>query len=96
MKPIVEILIIALNLYWWVVILSVIFSWLYAFNVVNSRNQFVSMAGDFLYRATEPVFSRIRRFVPAMGGLDLSPIIVILLIYLIQRYLALYVLPAVP
>ena len=77
----------ALSIYWWIVILSAVFSWLYAFNVINSRNSFVSSIGNALYQLTEPVFSRIRRFLPDLGGVDISPIIVLLIIFFLQRLL---------
>ena len=59
-------------------------SWLIAFNVVNTRNQFVAMVGDFLYRITEPVLRPIRNLMPNLGGIDISPVIVILLIVFIE------------
>lgn len=77
----------ALSIYWWIVILAAVFSWLYAFNVINSRNQFVSSIGNALYQLTEPVFSRIRRFLPDLGGVDISPIIVLLAIFFAQQLL---------
>ncbi|WP_407049354.1 YggT family protein [Methyloraptor flagellatus] len=95
MRPIVEAILILLDLYVWIVIASAIFSWLYAFGVVNPRNQIVSTIGDVLYRATEPLYRPIRRFMPDLGGLDLSPIVLLLIIYIVQRSLVLYVLPAV-
>jgi YggT family protein len=95
MRPLVEAVLLVLDLYVWVVILSAIFSWLYAFNVVNTRNQFVSMVGETLYRLTEPVLRPIRRILPAMGGLDLSPVVLLLIIFVLQRMIQLYVLPNV-
>ncbi len=76
---------LALSLYWWIIIAAAIFSWLYALNVVNPGNQFVGMIGEFLYKATEPALRPIRRFLPDLGGIDISPIILLLLIYFIQR-----------
>lgn len=96
MRPIVEALLLALDFYVWVVIIAAVFSWLYAFNVVNARNQVVAAIGEMLYRATEPVLRPIRRIMPDLGGLDISPIILLLLIFIIQRSIALYVLPYVP
>lgn len=96
MRPIVEALLLALDFYVWVVIIAAVFSWLYAFNVVNARNQVVAAIGEMLYRATEPVLRPIRRFMPDLGGLDISPIILLLLIFIVQRSIALYVLPYVP
>ena len=76
--PVFTILLIALDLYMWVIIIGVILSWLVAFNVVNTSNRFVYMVGDFCYRATEPLLGRIRGFLPNLGGLDVSPIVLIL------------------
>ena len=67
-----------IDLYVWVIILSAVLSWLVAFDIVNMRNRFVYLVGDTLNRLTEPVFRPARRFLPDMGGLDLSPLIVIL------------------
>lgn len=78
---------LALNIYWWILIASAVFSWLYAFNVVNPRNQVVGMIGDFLYRATDPVLRPIRRVLPDLGGIDISPIIVLLIIYFLRIFL---------
>ena len=86
---------IALQLYVWLLIAAAILSWLVAFNVVNTRNQFVAMIGDFLYRITEPVLRPIRNLLPAMGGIDISPIILILIIIFIRYCIALYILPNV-
>lgn len=73
-----------LTLYIYVLVAAAVMSWLVAFNVVNSRNQFVAMVGDFLYRVTEPVLRPIRNVMPNLGGLDISPIIVIVIIWFIQ------------
>jgi len=75
---------LALNLYTWVLIASAIFSWLYAFNVINSRNQFVDSIGRFLYNVTEPALRPIRRFMPDLGGIDISPVILLLIIFFIR------------
>ena len=75
---------LALNLYMYVLIGSAIFSWLFAFNVINSSNQFVNSVGTFLYNVTEPVLRPIRRVLPDLGGIDISPIIVLLLIFFIR------------
>ncbi len=68
------------TLYIWALILSAILSWLTAFNVINTRNRFVYMVGDFLQRVTEPALNPIRRFLPNLGGIDISPIVLILLL----------------
>jgi YggT family protein len=76
-------------LYMWALILSAILSWLVAFNVVNTSNPVIHQIGDFLHRVTEPVLAPIRRMLPNLGGIDVSPIIVILLIQFIVRGLIL-------
>ena len=86
---------LALGIYWWILIASAVFSWLYAFNVVNSSNQFVNSIGLFLHNVTEPVLRPIRNIMPNFGGLDISPIIVILIIMFIQRVIAYYIYPNV-
>jgi len=86
---------IALQLYVWLLIAAAVLSWLVAFNVVNTRNQFVAMIGEFLYRITEPVLRPIRNRLPAMGGIDISPIILILIIIFIRYCIALYIIPNV-
>jgi YggT family protein len=83
MRAVLDIIIIVLDLYVWLLIAAAILSWLIAFNVVNTRNQFVS--------AVAPI----RRFMPNLGGLDISPIILILIIMFIQRVIAYYIYPNV-
>lgn len=95
MRAILDIILIILDIYVWLLIASAILSWLIAFNVVNTRNQFVSTVTDFLYRITEPVLRPIRSVLPDFGGLDISPIILILLIMLIQRVIMYYIYPNV-
>ncbi|RAI30341.1 YggT family protein [Rhodoplanes serenus] len=73
-----------LTLYVYVLIAAAVLSWLIAFNVVNTCNQAVSTIGEFLYRITEPVLRPIRRMMPDLGGIDISPVIVILAIFFIQ------------
>ncbi len=75
----------ALSIYWWIVIFSAIFSWLYAFNVVNPHNQFVGMIGRALYQLTEPALRPIRRIVPLMGNIDISPLVLLVAIFFLQR-----------
>ena len=74
-----------LTLYIYILIAAAIMSWLIVFNVINARNPFVAMLGEFLYRITEPVLRPIRNLLPHMGGIDISPIIVILIIIFIQQ-----------
>ncbi len=73
-----------LTLYVWILIASAILSWLIAFNVVNPYNQVVRTIGELLYRITEPVLRPIRNLLPNLGGIDISPVIVILIIFFIQ------------
>src|SRR3954453_23098108 len=73
-----------LQLYVYILIASAVLSWLIAFNVVNSRSPVVATIGEFLYRITEPVLRPIRNLLPNLGGIDISPIIVILIIFFIQ------------
>jgi YggT family protein len=70
-----------ITLYIWCLIISAILSWLVAFNVVNTQNRFVYTVGDFLHRITEPALGPIRRFLPNLGGIDLSPIVLILSLF---------------
>jgi YggT family protein len=84
MRALLDVILIVLQLYVWLLIASAILSWLIAFNVVNTRNQFVESVGRFLWRITEPVLRPIRSILPDLGGIDISPIVVILIIYFIQ------------
>ena len=78
---------LALSIFTWILIGSAIFSWLYAFNVINSSNRFVAMLGQFFYNVTEPVLRPIRRFMPDLGGIDISPIVVLLIIFFLRSFL---------
>jgi len=84
-----------LQLYIYILVASAILSWLVAFNVVNVRNPIVAGIGEFLYRITEPVLRPIRNMLPNLGGLDISPVILILLIFLIERIIIHYIYPNV-
>ena len=95
MNPLLWLIDTIITLYIWLLIASAILSWLVAFNVVNSRNQFVAMVGDFLYRITEPVLRPIRNILPNLGGIDISPIILILIIFFIQSVITRYIYPNV-
>jgi YggT family protein len=79
-----------INIYVWLIIIQVVMSWLIAFNVINTNNRFVYMVGDFLYRVTEPVMRPIRRILPSLGGIDLSPMVLLLLLIFAQRLLIEY------
>lgn len=95
MRAVLDVVLLALQIYTWLLIISAILSWLIAFNVLNTRNQFVSTVWDMLYRITEPVLRPIRNMLPNMGGIDISPIILLLLIFFIERVIVLYLYPAV-
>ncbi|HVM82585.1 MAG TPA: YggT family protein [Candidatus Binatia bacterium] len=74
-----------ISIYIWVLIIQVVLSWLVAFNVINTRNRFVYMVSDVAYKLTEPALRPIRRILPNFGGLDLSPVVLILLLGFLQR-----------
>jgi YggT family protein len=95
MRAVLDVVLLALQLYTWLLIISAVLSWLIAFNVVNTRNQFVATVWDMLYKITEPVLRPIRNMLPNMGGIDISPIILLLLIFFIERVIVLYLYPAV-
>ena len=95
MKSILDIILLVLQLYIWLLIAAAVLSWLVAFNVVNTRNQVVATIGDFLYRITEPVLRPIRAMLPNLGGLDISPVILILIILLIENVIIRYIYPNV-
>jgi YggT family protein len=95
MRSILDIVLIVLHIYIWLLIAAAVLSWLIAFNVVNTRNQFVAMVGDFLYRITEPLLRPIRGMMPNLGGIDISPVILILLIFLIESIIVRYIYPSV-
>ena len=84
-----------IDVYTWIVIASAIMSWLVAFGVVNVRNQFIRMVVDFLYRVTEPALRPIRRLLPNLGGIDISPVILLLLLFFLRSLLWEYVFPNV-
>ncbi|MBY0321574.1 MAG: YggT family protein [Reyranella sp.] len=81
-----------LDIYSAIIIASAIMSWLVAFGVVNVRNQFIRVVVDLLYRVTEPVLRPIRRILPNLGGIDISPVVALLLIIVIQHFIANYIL----
>ncbi|MDP2800313.1 MAG: YggT family protein [Phreatobacter sp.] len=95
MKAILDVILIALNLYWWVIIISAVLSWLVAFNVVNYRNQIVAQIDTTLRAMTEPVLAPIRRRMPNFGAVDLAPIVLLLGIILIQQVIIRYIYPNV-
>jgi YggT family protein len=84
-----------LSLIQWLVIASALVSWLVAFGVLNTRNRGVHLIVDFLFRLTDPLLRPIRRVLPAFGGVDLSPLVLLLLIWFIQSLINEYAYPAV-
>ena len=84
-----------LKLYSYVVITNVVISWLIAFNIINTSNRFVYLILDFTYRLTEPFLGKIRSFLPNLGAFDISPIILLLLIWFIEMCMKLYLAPLI-
>ena len=84
-----------LKIYTYVVIANVVISWLIAFNVLNTSNRFVYSILEFTYRLTDPFLNRIRRFLPNLGAFDISPIILLLLIWFIEMCMKLYLAPII-
>jgi YggT family protein len=90
MISLLRLLDIVLELYMWCLIIAAVMSWLSFGGVINTHNRIVYAISDFLYRITEPVLKPIRRFVPLVGGIDLSPVIIILIIYFLRSLLREY------
>jgi YggT family protein len=86
--PLLNVISIALTLYWYVVVATIIFSWLMAFGVINTYNHAVRTIGEVLARLTEPALKPIRRVMPNFGAIDLSPIVLFLAIYFLQEVIA--------
>ena len=84
-----------LKLYSYVVIANVVISWLITFNILNTQNRFVYSILEFSYRLTDPILNKIRRFLPNLGSLDISPIILLLLIWFIEMCMKLYIAPII-
>ena len=84
-----------LKFYSYIVIATVIISWLIAFNVLNTQNRFVYSISELTYRLTDPILNKIRRFLPNLGSLDISPVILLLLIWFIEMCMKLYVAPMI-
>ena len=82
--PLIKLILTIINLYWWVIIATAVMSWLVAFQVVDTRNQFVQSIWRALDALTEPVLRPIRRFIPTLGGLDISPVILLLALSFIE------------
>jgi len=95
MRAILDIVLLVLHLYIYLLIAAAVLSWLVAFNVVNARNPIVANIGEFLYRITEPALRPIRNILPNLGGIDVSPVILILIILLIENVITRYIYPNV-
>ena len=93
MRALLDVILLALQIYTRILIAAAILSWLVAFNVVNPRNDIVRAIWNFVYQATEPVLRPIRNILPNLGGIDVSPIILLLIIFFIQRVIVLYLYP---
>jgi YggT family protein len=84
LDPLLRVLIFVIDLYWYVVIAAAIMSWLITFGVVNTYNRVVYVINDFLYRVTEPALRPLRRFVPNLGGVDITPVILLIGLYFLR------------
>ena len=84
-----------LKIYTYVVIANVVISWLIAFNILNTSNRFVYAILDFTYRLTDPFLNRIRRFLPNLGAFDISPVILLMLIWIMQMCMEYYIRPII-
>ena len=91
MRAVLDIVLLVLQIYIWLLIAAAGLSWLIAFNVVNTRNQVVAMIADMLYRLTEPLLRPIRSMLPNLGGIDVSPVILILLILFLENVIIRYI-----
>jgi YggT family protein len=87
MQALILLISTVIDIYIWMLIASAVLSWLVMFNVVNTRNRGVIIVGDFLYRVTEPALRPIRRVLPNFGGIDISPVILILLLIFLKNLL---------
>ncbi len=85
--PLVWLITTVIDLYIWVIIIGAVLSWLVAFNVINTRNRFVYTVGDVIHRLTEPALRPIRNILPNLGGIDLSPLVLILLLIFAKQIL---------
>ena len=84
-----------LKLYYYVVIANVVISWLVAFNIINTQNRFVYSVLEMTYRLTNPALNKIRSFLPNLGSIDISPVILLLLIWFIEMCMKLYIAPII-
>ena len=90
MNPFLWLILTVLDLYFWVILATVVLSWLVAFNVINGSNPYVRQIGNALRRLTEPLLGPIRRMLPDLGAIDVSPIVLLLLLQFIRYFVAYY------
>src|SRR5690606_3191491 len=95
MRAILDVVLLILNLYTWVIIISAVLSWLLAFNVINYNNSFVRSVWSGLNALTEPLLRPIRNRLPQMGAIDISPIVLLLGIFFLERVIVYYIYPTV-
>tara|TARA_B110000014_G_scaffold43823_1_gene29012 strand:- start:41 stop:334 length:294 start_codon:yes stop_codon:yes gene_type:complete len=95
MQSLFYLLIQILDLYWWIVIINVIISWLIGFNVLNTQNRFVFMIFDFTNRLTNPILNKIRNVLPNFGTIDASPVVLLLALWFIKSLMYEYLRPAI-
>jgi YggT family protein len=94
MIAVINTLLFIISIAWFLVIASAIFSWLYAFNVINANNQVIATIGRSLYQLTEPVYRPIRRILPNFGGVDLSPLVVLVILFFLEQVIRSVLAPA--
>ncbi len=95
MRALLDVIMLVLQLYWYIVLAMIIMSWLISFGIVNTRNQFVAAVWRILNQLTDPILRPIRRRLPSFSGLDLSPLILFLIIFFIQQIIVRYIYPNV-
>jgi YggT family protein len=94
MIAVINTLLFIISIAWFLVIASAIFSWLYAFNVINANNQVIATIGRSLYQLTEPIYRPIRRVLPNFGGVDLSPLVVLVILFFLEQVIRSVLAPA--
>lgn len=90
MNPFLWLILTVIDLYFWVILATVIMSWLVAFNIINGSNPYVRQIGYALRRLTEPLLGPIRRFLPDLGGIDISPVILLLALQVVRYFVQYY------
>jgi YggT family protein len=90
MNPFIWLVVTVLDIYFWIILATVILSWLTAFNVINGSNPYVRQAGYALRRLTEPLLGPIRRFLPDLGGIDISPVVLLIVLSFVRYFIVYY------